>query len=127
MATQFTYRLIVVVRATRVAEANAAAHTVDPGGGDAFTAPLRFVTSPVTQRDVYLCSWQMRPSEAPALQQALRNAGFKPTEVGLVPVGSAPRTTDDLWVFDATDPATGWTADQVRLALGLAFVETVHG
>lgn len=125
--TEFTYRLIVVVRAARVAEANAAAHTVDPAGGDVFTAPLRFTSSPVTQRDVYWCSWMMRQAEGPALRQALRNAGFSNREIGLVAVGAQPNLNDDLWVFQATDPATDWTAPQVMAALNLTYIETVRG
>lgn len=120
MATEFTYRLIVVVRATRVAAANAAAHTVDPAGGDVFTVPLQLVTEPTRTKSFYWCSWQMKPAEGPALRQALQNAGFKNNEIALIPPGSAVTMTgNDLWVFQATDPAVDWTSDQVLAAMGL--------
>jgi hypothetical protein len=121
------YRLIVVVRAARADEANTAARTIDPAADRAFSAPLRFTTSPVTQIDVYMGSWAMMSNESQQLRQALRGAGFSNREIGLVGVGEQPNMNDDLWAFDATDEVAGWTAAQVRSALGLTFIETVRG
>jgi hypothetical protein len=69
----------------------------------------------------------MVAGDGPRLRQALRNAGFSNREVGLVRVGGTPNMTDDLWAFDGTEETEGaWTAVQVRAALGLDFIETVH-
>jgi hypothetical protein len=119
------YRLIVVVRAARADAANAAARTIDPGADRAFSAPLRFTTSPITQTDVFMGSWAMLAEDGPRLRQALRDAGFSNREIGLVNVGGSPNMNDDLWVFDATDPATDWTGETVRNALGLTFIESI--
>ncbi len=125
MATD--YRLIVVVRAARQAAANDAARTIDPNADQAFSAPLRFTSSPPTQTDVYMGSWRMLSTEASALRQSLRTAGFSNREIGLINVGAAPNMNDDLWVFDATEETpNAWTAEQVRTALGLTFIQSVH-
>ena len=122
------YRLICVVRAARVAEANTAARTIDPSAGDEpFSAPLRFISSPSTQIDVYVTSWRMEQGTGGALRQALRSAGFSNREIGLINPGGTPNMGDDLWVFDATEETPGaWTYEQVRSALGLTFIQSVR-
>lgn len=121
------YRLITVVRAARKADAQAAAVEIDPASVDSFSAPLRFTSSPVTQTDVYMGSWRMLSQDAAALRQALRNHGFSQQEISLVAAGGTPTMTRDLWAFDATEETPGaWTAEQVRSAMGLTFIESVR-
>ena len=122
------YRLIVVVRAARKADAEAAARVVDPASEGTFSAPLRFTSSPVTQIDVYMGSWRMQAGQAADLRQALRQNGFSNREIGLVPPGAGVNMNDDLWAFDATEETfNSWTAEAVRNAMGLTFIETVRG
>lgn len=116
MATVYTYRMIVVVRAARAADANTAARVVDPTGGDVFgDARLRFLTSAPTAVDAYWCSWVMLPSQGNDLRQALRANGFSNREIGMVAPGGTPNMNDDLWAFDAA----AWTSAMVLTALGL--------
>lgn len=114
--TLYTYRMTVVVRAARAVDANAAAHEIDPTGGDLFAdARLRFLTSVPTAVDAYWSSWQMMPSEGTSLRTALKNHGFSNREVGMVAGGAQPNINDALWAFDAA----AWTPPQVLAALGM--------
>jgi hypothetical protein len=117
MATQYDYRLLVVVRAAKRDAAETAAHVVDPDAGVIFSSRLRVAGDETNTITAYQCSWLMKKADGTRLLSALKANGFANKDIQIVPLGSAPDMTNDMWVFDE---GAGWTPVMVREALGFA-------
>lgn len=82
MATQFTRRALLVVRADLAAQANARAKEVDPEGGErTFSVGLVPIGSaPGTAPVAYWAGWSLKPAQWTAIKnrlEALPNAASK--------------------------------------------------
>ncbi len=75
-------RSIIVVPEARVAAANAAAHTINPEGGDNFSVPLLMKTSPDTKPtpDFRIANWQFEGNQRADFEAACKKTpGLWPT------------------------------------------------
>ncbi len=118
-----TVRLIVVMRQSFAAKANTAAKLVDTAGGErTFTVPLRLAGDATNTVRARWCSWALRPAEAQALRDRLKDQGLLDGEVVVVPRSERGTWTFDgqarAAVFDARD-GTDWTPTEVLAATGL--------
>lgn len=104
MASLFTKRFILLVRADLAAKGNLAASqpdTDDGGKGDqTFTVGLSATGAPPAT--AYWCNWAMTMPQALAIRARLRGQGATVAEVALIPAGGTPATTR-FAVFDADD------------------------
>jgi hypothetical protein len=120
MATVFTSRIVGVVRASFVAQANATAKAIDTVGGEkTFTVPLRGVADLTNIARFYWCGWTLTPTQLNDLRTAFRQqGGFRVAETALIVKAAVPNVTLDLWLFDGREGQ--WEPTQVLSALSAA-------
>jgi hypothetical protein len=115
-------RWTIVVKASELADANAAAAVIEPDGVT-FTVPLRAAGGPNTPV-AYWCGWQMPASIATDLATQMRaKLGLTGAQVAVVPptskAGYTPPNNWRILVFDGTF-GSGWTPDEILAKLALA-------
>jgi hypothetical protein len=120
-------RWTIVVKASELADANAAAAVIEPDGVT-FTVPLRAAAGPNTPV-AYWCGWQMPSSVATQLGGQLRaKLGLTGAQVAVIPAtGKAAYTPPINWrmlAFDGTFD-TGWTPEEILAKIGLATLTSV--
>jgi hypothetical protein len=115
MATTFTERLLIVVRAALQDDANATAVVADPTtSGDTFNVPLVAAgeTDPAAPPVAYWAGWTMTPDQRARL---LAEFGRKfARAMVVIPAGGQVRRQDDFWLFDRA-----WNPDAILTALQL--------
>lgn len=117
--TEYTVRLILVVKAAQQAAANQLASQPDTGNNtlDTFTVPLARPTAPTTPF-AYWCGWSLKPAQATALRNRLKAAGMEDAIVTGAEKGTfQPKANAKAYVFDARDGQ--WTNEEVLAVLGL--------
>jgi len=117
MATEFTQRLLIVVKAALQQTANEVAVVADPTtDGNTFTTPLRTDGGPNTAA-AYWTSWVMTQAQRDRL---IAEFGAR---AGAFTVYSKPATVPtnlNFWIFEsATNSPNGYTPDEVLALLPL--------
>lgn len=118
MATEFTQRLLLVVKAAARTLGNEVAQVADPTStGDTFTVPLRLAGDATNTPVAYWTGWTMTPEQR---QRLADEFGRRAGSFTVYLKGQQVPTNANYWAFlDAQqDPATGWTPAEVLAALG---------
>lgn len=115
MPTEYTERLLIVVRAPLQDEANAAAQVAEPTTGpNTFNVPLVAADSTTSAAPVvaYWAGWTMTPIQR---ERLLAEFGRRfARSLTVIPVGGAVRRQDDFWLFDRA-----WNPEAILAALQL--------
>ena len=129
--TEYTVRLIIVVRANVIDNANLAAKLVDKIGGEfTFNVALARPANP-TVTVAYWCNWCLKKAEAKSLKSFLLDHGFTAEELkeaiknGYIvdPAKRAAIFRADTWL-PKQDMTNVWSPSEVLSALNLQTIET---
>ena len=128
--TEYTIRLILIVRASVRSNANQASKLVDKIGGEhTFNVPLARVSNP-TVPFAYVCNWAMTKQKVKALRDKLLERGFTNAELkeaikeGYIvdPNKKATIFIADNWL-PGQDKTNVWSLEEILSKFNLQTIE----